>query len=258
MPPGSFKAIESPSKAPREGFFARLPREDPRAFRSNLWYKFFLINIGWAIFMAAAYMQGWIDIIIATDTTYFVRGIMCIFVAALISSAWKTREVSKELNVVKEYLQRGASALAKHPLSRMAIHIGNIKKARSATGVEEDAKESRSLFASLLGTKMAARLNFISDYGNILVMLGLLGTVLGFIIALGGVNPDTVADTAGIRPMVAQLVSGMSLALYTTLVGGWLYIWHLMNSRIVKTGSALLYTAIVEAAELKAAESKDE
>lgn len=66
-----------------------------------------------------------------------------------------------------------------------------------------------------------------------LVKLGLVGTVLGFIQALGGVKLDAVGDPAAIAPMVAALVSGMGVALYTTLVGAVLNLWISINVRIV-------------------------
>jgi hypothetical protein len=58
-----------------------------------------------------------------------------------------------------------------------------------------------------------------------LVELGLLGTVIGFIIALSGVDARTVGDVSAIQPMVGALISGMGVALNTTLVGLVGYLW---------------------------------
>ena len=52
-----------------------------------------------------------------------------------------------------------------------------------------------------------------------LVNFGFIGTMLGFIIALSGVDADSANSIEAIRPMVAQLISGMGVALFTTLVG---------------------------------------
>ncbi len=52
-----------------------------------------------------------------------------------------------------------------------------------------------------------------------LVSFGFIGTMLGFIIALSGVNADSANSIDAIRPMVTQLISGMGVALFTTLVG---------------------------------------
>ena len=67
-----------------------------------------------------------------------------------------------------------------------------------------------------------------------LVFLGLLGTVLGFIIALSGVDPATVGEASAIAPMVARLIDGMGTALHTTLVGAIGYVWLDLNQRLTE------------------------
>lgn len=58
-----------------------------------------------------------------------------------------------------------------------------------------------------------------------LVQLGLIGTVIGFIMAIGALDPAAIMDSAKAAPMIAGMMAGMSTALYTTLVGsvGWLW-----------------------------------
>jgi hypothetical protein len=66
-----------------------------------------------------------------------------------------------------------------------------------------------------------------------LVLLGLIGTVIGFIIALSGVDPSRAADLDAVTPMVARLIEGMSTALYTTLVGAIFNIWLTINYHLL-------------------------
>jgi len=61
--------------------------------------------------------------------------------------------------------------------------------------------------------------------GQRLVYLGLIGTVLGFVIALSGVDPERAGDIAAVGPMVGKLVEGLGVALYTTLVGAVATLW---------------------------------
>jgi biopolymer transport protein ExbB/TolQ len=81
------------------------------------------------------------------------------------------------------------------------------------------------------------------------VFLGLIGTVIGFIIALSGVNAEAAADVSSIGPMVTTLISGMSIALYTTLVGAILNIWLMINYRLLEGGTVTLATKIIELGE---------
>ena len=85
-----------------------------------------------------------------------------------------------------------------------------------------------------------------------LVLLGLIGTVLGFVIALSGVNPETAGDVRAIAPMVTALISGMSVALYTTLVGAVLHLWLMVNYRFLAGGAVKLATSLVSLGEANA------
>ena len=67
--------------------------------------------------------------------------------------------------------------------------------------------------------KLSNRIAIVHHTANSLVFLGLVGTVIGFIVALSGVDPGTISCAKAVGPMVANLIQGMSIALYTTLVG---------------------------------------
>jgi hypothetical protein len=49
--------------------------------------------------------------------------------------------------------------------------------------------------------------------------------------------------------MVSTLISGMSVALYTTLVGSLLNVWLMVNVRLLEGGTVKLLTATVELGE---------
>ncbi len=81
------------------------------------------------------------------------------------------------------------------------------------------------------------------------MLLGLIGTVVGFIIALSGVDVDLAADVNSVGPMISTLIGGMSVALYTTLVGAVLNIWLMVNYRLLLNGTVNLVTSVVELGE---------
>ena len=58
-----------------------------------------------------------------------------------------------------------------------------------------------------------------------------------------------MSDVKNVGPMVSTLIQGMSIALYTTLIGAILNIWLLVNYRILATGTVSLINAIVELGE---------
>ena len=92
----------------------------------------------------------------------------------------------------------------------------------------------------------------VRHIANSLVLLGLIGTVIGFVIALSGVDPCAVGDVRNITPMVTNLLQGMSVALYTTLVGAVLNLWLTVNYHILAGGAVKLLTGVVALGEANA------
>lgn len=64
---------------------------------------------------------------------------------------------------------------------------------------------------------------------KVLVLLGLIGTVIGFRMALSGINPDSVSDVSVLSGLVATLVQGMGVALTTTLMGSIGALWLMIH-----------------------------
>ena len=95
---------------------------------------------------------------------------------------------------------------------------------------------------------MTNRIVGVRHIANALVLLGLIGTVIGFIISLSGVDPAAASDANKVGAMVATLIGGMSVALNTTLVGAILYVWLIVNHRILVSGTVGLLTSAMQAA----------
>ena len=57
------------------------------------------------------------------------------------------------------------------------------------------------------------------------------------------------SNPSAISPMVAQLIEGMSVALYTTLVGSILSVWLGLIYQMLATGTSNLISQIIELSE---------
>jgi hypothetical protein len=108
-----------------------------------------------------------------------------------------------------------------------------------------------------LNMAIADRIIVVRYIANSLVLLGLIGTVLGFIIALSAVDPSAAGDVQAIEPMVTQLIQGMSVALYTTLVGAVLNLWLTVNYRLLASGGVKLVAKITALGEARARHALD-
>lgn len=65
------------------------------------------------------------------------------------------------------------------------------------------------------------------------VRIGLLGTVVGLIIAFSAAGEGGSANPDEIRPMIAAVVSGMYVSLYATLLGISVNLWLKVNLRLL-------------------------
>lgn len=61
------------------------------------------------------------------------------------------------------------------------------------------------------------------------VMIGLIGNVVGFIVALQGMSNGNLADAAGLRAIAEALLDGMGVAFCSTLVGAIASLWTSTN-----------------------------
>jgi hypothetical protein len=213
-------------------FGRALAQGDPAVHRYLLLLRFVLANVVALALVGAAAGQGWIKMIFGADTGGYSLAIVAVFLVGLAWSAQRALQISRELNEVKR--------LQVHPKAPLPEYL-RLSDGRDA--------QSRALLASTLRLKLASRIAPIRHIANSLVLLGLIGTVIGFVIALSGVRPELAADIKSIGPMVSTLISGMSIALHTTLVGSLLHLWLMVNVRLLEGGSVKLLTATVEAGE---------
>jgi hypothetical protein len=65
------------------------------------------------------------------------------------------------------------------------------------------------------------------------VRIGLLGTVVGLIVAFSAARAGGSVDPNAIRPMIASVIDGMYVALYATLLGITTNLWLKINLRLL-------------------------
>jgi len=218
----------------RPGFWARRAGEASqlRAFEYLLLLRFALFNCCALAVLAVAWANGLIAEVFVADTTQIVVLITVVFLAGFALCARRVWQTSIELNAVRSgFPKRG---------TRVAAYLEQIAAADG---------QGRGNLAAALRLKLATRIAPVRHVANALMLLGLIGTVIGFIIALSGVDPDLASDITAVGPMVSTLIEGMAVALYTTLTGAVLSIWLMVNYRLLETGTVNLLTQLVERGE---------
>ena len=198
-------------------------------YRYLLAFRWLVINLVGFFLLGLSYLNGWVDMVLAADKTYISVLIFAVFIWGLLIAGVRIFKTSKEINHAKERSEK----------SKWAKLVNNMHSERM----------DPSQIIEALKLKMFARISIVKWLANALVLMGLIGTVIGFIIALSGVDPATAGDINVIGKMVATLISGMGTALYTTLVGAVTNLWLMANYHILSEGTANLLATLLESKE---------
>ncbi|HSA82951.1 MAG TPA: MotA/TolQ/ExbB proton channel family protein [Geminicoccaceae bacterium] len=204
----------------------------------------------WAVIgvaFLAAWRYGLLQRVWQDDSTGLSVAITLVFLVVAARGSWHVLKLSRALNHVAEV--RGAIMAPQAPeLDRsdrsrplpkgcvseyiQTLHIkAKIGGHRGAIdqGLLLDAFEADLRSGHELGW-------FVAD---LLLSLGLLGTVIGFILMLGPISDLDTSDQGAIRTALAAMSGGMAVALYTTLTG-------LIGGLLLKVQGFLLDGAVQE------------
>jgi len=206
-------------------------------YRSLLLLRYLLLNVVAFAMLGVAWSQGYVHKVVHADQTHLSVVIFIVFVVGLVLCSQRLWITNREIDALKG--KDGLSSpIIKHLLSMRA-----------------DSGQSNATDFAISGSmrlRLSHRISVIRHLGNTLVLLGLIGTVLGFIIALSGVDPDKSSDVGNIAPMVSTLIRGMSTALYTTLIGSIFNVWLMANFQMLSSGTVQLISDLQEAVERNA------
>ena len=203
-------------------------------YRYLLISRFALVNIVAGALLIAAYLQGWLDGLVTVNLREMLAVIFLVFLYGLVHCGIMIWRYNVELNDVAQGEPSASSFAGKY--------------LRQIEGVGSD---SRSMLLGALRLKLTNKIVVVRNVANALILLGLIGTVIGFIIALSGVDPKAAAQVENVAKMISTLISGMSIAPYTTLVGSVLYVWLIVNYGILTSGTVNLIAAIVDLGETR-------
>ena len=204
-------------------------------FRYLHFVRFCLVNTVAGALAVAAYLQGWFDGVLDAHLVELSAVICAVFIYGLVLCGAKIWRHGVELDGVVQGTPDADSRVGRY-----------LDHASAASA------DSRSIRAGALRLKLTDRIVGVRHVANALIFLGLIGTVIGFIIALSGVDAEAASEVENVQAMVTTLVNGMSVAMYTTLVGAVLHVWLTVSHRILVTGTVDLIDATIELGETRA------
>lgn len=190
-----------------------------------------LVFFGLVIFGGfAAFRNNLIDQLISTDQSYLSAVILCLFIVASLDAGRRARQLGNELC--------SAMQLATQARGKDALFIRDAEQGAcfaAATASDSYAHHHLHLLANktlqhgslcnqdLLLERLENALGRGHETGwflaDLMIRLGLLGTVIGFIFMLGSVAHVSSVDIHALQQLLTSMSGGMRIALYTTLTG---------------------------------------
>jgi hypothetical protein len=210
-----------------------------------------LIFTGVSLFgVALAWHFGLIRLMLASDKTHISAAICAFYLLTSLHCLAQTIAVSRELNsgertaallrngargfrVVGEDVVIDGGGGVRLPPGRLTGHIRNLVL---KAGLQGGTRLDQTLLLRGLADALRRPQQLGAFASDALIKLGLLGTIVGFILMLAPVAGLDVADHASVKGSMGLMSDGMAVAMYTTLTG-------LIGSVLVQTQYYMLDSA---------------
>ncbi|MCP3401138.1 MotA/TolQ/ExbB proton channel family protein [Bradyrhizobium sp. CCGB20] len=187
---------------------------------------FWMIFTGLSIFAVVLLWRfGLIRLMLTSDRTYISSVIALLYVLTCGHCFLRTRAIAREGAAARRCREAlaapgGSKVLdagtAKLPRGLVRDHIESLV-------TKAAAQDYRPVDQTLLLRNLADRLRGSNGFGafvsDTLMKLGLLGTIIGFIIMLAPIAGLDAADKVAMRSSMGLMSDGMAVAMYTTLAG---------------------------------------
>jgi MotA/TolQ/ExbB proton channel family protein len=185
-----------------------------------------MIFTGLSIFTGVVlWRYGFVRLMLVSDRTYISSLIAVLYVITCCHCFWRTRAIEREGEAARRCVAilsgpDGARAIRANaqalPPGLVADHIRSLltKAETQGTGHLDQTLLLRTLADRLRGSNAFGA--FASDT---LMKLGLLGTIIGFIIMLAPIAGLDAADKVAMKSSMGLMSDGMAVAMYTTLAG---------------------------------------
>jgi len=199
-----------------------------------------MIFTGLSVFAAVLlWRYGLIRLMVVSDRTYISSLIVVLYIVTSGHCFWRTRAIAREAETARRCrailaapdgtraLEANARAL---PAGLVTDHIRNLVTKAATQG---EGRIDQTLLLRSLADRLRGSNGFGAFASDTLMKLGLLGTIIGFIIMLAPIAGLDAADKVAMKSSMSLMSDGMAVAMYTTLAG-------LVGSILVQTQYYLL------------------
>lgn len=184
-----------------------------------------MIFTGLSIFAAVLlWRYGLLRLMLVSDRTFISSVIAALYLVSCAHCFWRTRAIAREGDVAARcrviLSGPGRGEALKNPSS---LPRGMVSDHIRSVVTKAAAQDHRRVDQTLLLRALADRLRGSNGFGafasDTLMKLGLLGTIIGFIIMLAPIASLDAADKVAMKSSMGLMSDGMAVAMYTTLAG---------------------------------------
>ena len=187
------------------------PAADGGAYDPVLRWLLFSGVVAFAAVLAWRY--GLIRLVATSDRTRIVPVIAAVYLSGSLHNLTRAVALSREAAAL-EALRAGRATFDAPPPGLFGDHLRALAmKARPGARVDP------TLLLRLLAERLSAGLAWGALLGDILMKLGLLGTIVGFVLMLGPISGLDADDPDAVRAAMRVMSEGMGVAMFTTLAG---------------------------------------
>ena len=167
-----------------------------------------------------SYLQTMFD----ADKSYLSTLIIAVFLATSAYVAWHLIETSRRIEAARVLLEEGGTiedlghvspsidTFRQAPEDYVAGYVADVA---GRSGNRDDSAYIFEIYADRLRSPVETAWYIV----DILIRLGLIGTIVGFILILGALSDGPVPTGENIQSLLITMSGGMGTALYTTLAG---------------------------------------
>src|SRR5262245_51028160 len=185
-----------------------------------------MIFTGLSIFaFVLLWRYGFIRLMVISDRTYISTLIVVLYVITCFHCFWRTQAIAREAEPARRCrailsAPRGTNVIegdmSALPAGLVSGHIRSLVTKAETQGA---GRIDQTLLLRSLADRLRGSNGFGAFVSDTLMKLGLLGTIVGFIIMLAPIASLDAADKAAMKSSMGLMSDGMAVAMYTTLAG---------------------------------------
>ena len=216
------------------GEFRKILGGDPQNETASLLRRtpllHWMIFTGVTLFAAALLWHfGLIQQMVVSDRTHISSLIAVLYIGASLHCLWRTIIISREDDAARQagqlvaadsrylaFRENAPNAVHELPKGLITSHIRNLATKASLQGA---GRLDQTLLLRGLAGQLRGSNHFGSFASDTLMKLGLLGTIVGFIMMLAPIAGLDAENRGALKSSMTLMSDGMAVAMYTTLAG---------------------------------------